>query len=598
MSLTLPLLFVLIIMGKGAAFTMPVAMIFIVCSLWLLIRKKDYLREDKTPSRSLALFFACGFFVLLIISILVLYERPDEYKRPLLFFISSTAMAGVLAGEIVLSSRRMRGLILGQIFVLAVLFAWSQMTMFPNVLGIDPWYHQWFTSQIVDSGHILGGRVYSQLPIFHILAGSAQIIGNVDYKSATMGTIVIAQLFSEILLIYLIARELFGNHKISLLSALAGSFASYSIHMSYWPIPMSLAFTFTLMALYLILKGYVKDIKIAALLYFFLITLVLTHSITAISMSLVLVIAYAVPYLRWTAPKQSGRFVTFSVVAFFLVITFAWWSYASGVGAQLAEFLRFGFSNDYFMPGTRPVQSKIPVLETVVNYSGLFLFFSIAILGVFHSISRKGTLKGTVVGVIGLCFLLIGFLAIVGNLFLLEDRWWFYGQIALAIPLGAALFIISNLVGRRPVVKATLVTACVFFLALVTIISPFANVDNPILSPHSSTRDGYTQSELNGAGFVASKGHLGIATDVDFGRDPLNNYFGISFNDVSFFDISIVNGTFTNGRLLVVRDLVSSEPFRLNGPGEPYRVDYDLNNRLASSSLSKIYTSDGLSSYQ
>ena len=132
----------------------------ISCLLWLSIRKSHTFEYHLPESWTLTVFCATCFFGLYTLSVLSVYLRPEFYERPLFYFILTALMAGIIAGEIFTSGRRHAALILIQILLLAVSIAWSQLLIFPSLLGIDPWYHSALTSQITGEGFIPDGYAY------------------------------------------------------------------------------------------------------------------------------------------------------------------------------------------------------------------------------------------------------------------------------------------------------------------------------------------------------------------------------------------------------------------------------------------------------
>ena len=91
---------------------------------------------------------------------MILFFRQEVYVRPLGYFICISIMAGVVSLEILFKKRNT--LMLLQIILIGISLQLGQVLIFPNVVGVDPWYHQLYTSKILESGFIPGGS-YSKL---------------------------------------------------------------------------------------------------------------------------------------------------------------------------------------------------------------------------------------------------------------------------------------------------------------------------------------------------------------------------------------------------------------------------------------------------
>ena len=153
-------------------------------------------------------------------------------------------MAGVIACEIITSERRHAPLILIQVLLLGVSIAWSQLLIFPSLLGVDPWYHSALTNRIVSEGFIPEGYSYSKLPLFHLMIAATSILADLPYKFATMASVSLGQIICNGVFVFLIADRLFKNHRVGLLAALMVVIANHHIFMSYWSIPNAFAAVF------------------------------------------------------------------------------------------------------------------------------------------------------------------------------------------------------------------------------------------------------------------------------------------------------------------------------------------------------------------
>ena len=147
----------------------------ISCLLWLAIRKSHTFEFHLQESRTWTALWSICFFGLFALSILSVHFRPELYQRPIFYFALTALMAGVIACQFFTSGRRHAGLVLIQIVLLGLRIAWSQLLIFPSLLGVDPWHHSAFTNRIIDEGLIPMGYAYSRLPLFHLMIAATSL---------------------------------------------------------------------------------------------------------------------------------------------------------------------------------------------------------------------------------------------------------------------------------------------------------------------------------------------------------------------------------------------------------------------------------------
>ena len=264
-------------------------------------------------------------------------------------------MSGIVALEIVYSPSKQKhsGLILFEIIIIGLSTAWSQLIIFPNVVGVDPWWHQMFTLSIIDALHIPEDFGYSNLPVFHLIVGSTSLLTGSNYKFAAMFSVCMIQIICNAIFIFLLGKFISDSSKVGLLGSLLVMTANYHILRAFWSIPNSLAAVFIPIIIYLLFKMKNEKTVIAtALSIFLMMSLVLTHSIVAIAMAIILFVLFAgfVIYNIFYSKGAGTIPVTLSISIFFTVFMFAWWTYASGNLFDLARMIMLGFSAAFDTP--------------------------------------------------------------------------------------------------------------------------------------------------------------------------------------------------------------------------------------------------------
>lgn len=507
-------------------------------------------------------------------------------------------MAGLIAWEIIISNRRYVSIIFIQIILLGISIAWSQLLIFPSLVGVDPWYHSVFTNSIIDEGYIPWGS-YSKLPLFHLIIASTSLLVDLPYKFATMLSVSIGQIICNAMFIFLIANYLIKNHRIGLLASLLAIIANHHIFMSYWSIPNGFGVIFIPMILYLLLSRMRTNHQGNEAVFRTIITLllmaviVLTHTVAAMSMAIILFIAWIAMKCHGGLWTRAGNNVALSIPLGFTVAMFAWWTYASGHVQDLGNLVEWGFSADYF--GSSPAEAvsyslSVPLSEQLFNNLGMFLFFALSFIGIFYMISRRGDSMTFTMSWVMITPLVIGFFSLITGHSVLEHRWWYLAQILLSAPLSIAICLAGTWKSKRSVFAPALISGFVILLSFLLIVSPPANGDNATFSSET-TRSALTASELQAQTILSY--HDGIIISDKYYATRLS-FFD---HDTDTFCEEILNKNLLSleGDLILIRGAVIDGPFSLYMTS--YKLDYDLLGSLNNSTFSRIYDNGSVYAY-
>jgi len=569
----------------------------ISCLLWLGIRKSHPLEFHLSESGSQFKFFAICFFILYSLSIFSLYFRPNFYERPLLFFILTSFMAGFIACETFISGRRHVSLILIQILLLGMSIAWSQLFIFPSIVGVDPWYHQAFTNQILREFYIPDGDPYSKLPIFHLMIAISSFLTKLPYKFAAMVSVSLGQILCNGLFLYLIAGSLFKNQRIGLLAALMVTIADNCIFMSYWSIPNSFIAVFIPITLYILffkMRGNSR-IFFTIIVLMMMVTIILGHTIVAMCMAILLFGAWCALRVYRNYDTKSTEDISLVFPVSFTILMFAWWTYASGSIETLGSLIKFGFSIDFFE--NTPDQFlnyiiNVPLNEQVFNNLGMFLFFTISFIGIFYMISRKGNSLTFTFASIGLIPLTISFFSLISGHSVIQGRWWYFAQMFLSIPLAVGLIALVTWKCKRNFSILAFIFVVVVPLCFFNIMSPTANVDNHFFSQESTMTSAFTGSEMESMSTI-----FAIRTNIVMTDEYCAGSQKFIYYDVKPFDdqISVHKFDKLHGTTVLIRKNILGNPFKLYST--IYKLDYNLASALDSANFSKIYNSDSVYGY-
>jgi len=514
-------------------------------------------------------------------------------------------MAGLIAFEILTSGRQHTGFILIQILLLGISIIWSQLLIFPSLLGIDPWYHSALTSRIINEGFIPGGYGYSKLPLFHLMIAATSLVAGLPYKYAAMASVSLGQIICNAVFVFLIANYLFKNYRVGLLAALMVVIANHHIYMSYWSIPNAFAAVFIPFALYLLLSGFRERFRFSSIVLCIIVfaTIIMTHTIAAMCMSILLFVIWGSFVIYYTFHSRMAKYVSLMAPIGFMIAMYAWWTYASGSIGTLANLLEWGFSIDVFVRTPEEFlgyATVIPLGEQLFNNLGIFLFFSFSFIGIFYMISRRGSSSSFAMAWVGLAPLAIGFFSLISGHSVIEHRWWYFAQILLSIPLAVAICTVGTWKSKRPAHTYCFVFGFVVVLSILMILSPPANIDNHIFSPLTGSRNAYTQSEMVASEFFALNTVGVIASDGTYCTNPSSSVFthvyGINRERLHNLDHSLILGEFDHdGSVKILRAKWFREPLIRGGLSLPVRQD--LNAYVSDLGFNRIYDNFAVTGY-
>lgn len=537
------------------------------------------------------------FFLLLSYSIISIYLRPDPYIRPLGYFISIALMAVIVANEILFLSPQKSHIYfaLCKIIIIGLSLQYSQILIFPSVVGIDPWWHQWFTLKILDNGYIPEGLAYSKLPLMHLMIGMTSLVTDLGYKMTTMFSISSIQVICDALFVFLLGKFLIST-KVGLLAALLLELSNYHIFFGYWTMPNTMAATFFLPIIFILFKVRKDKPFIGTSVTMFLMgTLILTHTVTAMCFSILLFIFWAGSevYTRLFHEEKTHWLVTLTFSVLFSIGMLAYWTYASGHIMTLANIIKWGFSTD-LLKKSYLYLSEIPFWEQIFKNLGMFLFFSLSFIGFLYMISKEFRNRNrfsTTIG--GIVILFIAFFSLITEKNIIVGRWYYFSQILLAIPLSLSLFLLNGIF-KHKFIKVLLMSLLIFTLSFLLIMSPAANMDNRFFSPNRGIRYAFTDSELQAMDTISEIWNGTIGGDW-YCHDPYAFQFNKEFVSI---DDSLYTGNFSDLQetLIIVRKEIWNQPLRVQRVLRMLKEDPCI--ALYKQNFSRIYDSGSLSSYE
>jgi len=572
------------------------------CLIWLRVRNVGVLRNlDTPPSYELFLLGNVLFFLFLGCAVLSFQLRADVYVRPLTYFIFAALMASALALEVLTSDTKGKSawLILTQIIILGCTLQFSELLLFPSVVGADPWADQQFTLQLISSGHIpqLAGFQYTTLPSFFLTVASTSVLSGLGYKWSVMLSVELSLIITCTLFTFLLGKSLISA-KAGLLGGLLLVTANQFINMGFWTIPTTFGGILLLMAVYLLLKSRHQN-RSAYLLILLIVmaALVTAHTISAMALALALIsgLIALIVWHRLRRPEVGrSNLLSIRVAEIFIVAMFAWWAFVSGSFAAVITLIQTQSVEAITQINGGTNIPGMPLWLQGLSAAGICAFAALAAIGCFYMISQKfGNRSGFVLVSMGIIPVIVGFSRAFGA-FLEAERWIFFAQILYAVPLAVTALILVALV-RGTGAKALFLMSAVGLLTLGMILSPTANIDNHLFGSPTWERPTLTASELTAVQTIGQKSSGEIFSDSTYMNDA-NLYYNYNSSapqsahnlqaSPPLFLIRAVN----NGLSFIVTSLQAPSSIPLNTTFTP-------SNGTGTSLGSRVYDSGSVTGY-
>lgn len=587
--------------------------VMISCGVWINLRlgavQKGCRNQKNIYSRRIVSIMSIIIFIILSNCLLSVKLRSCLYERPTIFFILISIAVGLVTLSILYNNSIKFNLV--WIICIGIILSWSQLLIFPGLLGVDPWWHQMFTNKIIESYFIPNDLIYSKLPIFHINIAITSLITGLDYKLSSITSSSFMIISCNSLFIYLIANSIFEDVRVGLLSSLVLITANLHINGSYWLIPNSFASIYLIAGIYFILK-YEKEKTIVGTILAMLIMacLVWTHALVSLFMSIVLASFYLgdriynILYLD-SLNKTVPRVIKINMFVLFTVFMISWWSYVSGHITELAKLFSWGYSIDNYFIASRPVGftenilEKRSLFESLFNDLGANLFFGLSIIGILSMISRTSNSYRFIIAIIGSIPLSIVLFSNFLGLFIYTNRWLFIAELVLSIPLAVSIITIHRRAGPNRWSSAVFIFVLVLVLTFIMIMSPHANVDKPMFSESTAFRNALTESELKSYETVSGFFKNFIKTDQYY-SDSQMWYYNRPKKYKSIGDFSEEIYTQNTPKLseypILIRKEIVNKPIKAFGLVIP-DLGYDVNMYLKNKKFSIMYDSNSVKCY-
>lgn len=526
---------------RGLYLAIPI----IVASVWLIRKKNlsEVTAEVDTPSVALS---SSRFTQLTLLNALIFITSVIllflSETRPVGYFILMALFGGIVFVQILGLSNHtgwQKGIILGELILLALNLTWSITLKYPLYFGeTDILVHLYFIDSVLQSSHVTSAMgIYQPFPLYHIfLASGVEVLG-VNLRD---GFFILAALayVPTILFAYRIFKSVTGSERLSLIVCFLFSVNEEFIYYSGYMVTRSLAFVLVMMILYLLFRQ-PRNIGFIAILALFTATLILTHQTTLVYISVILALFVGFQWLMARPQSNPGSQIKFNSIylAIFVAAFVSYWFL--GTGGFVQNYLSFMDVSEItyvpplaeVVPTTAPLAAAFAFIKDNIAKM-LFLFF--AWLGFAYLLSRatnKKYVTPTAIGLLGLVCLIvylptpIYLLPLVSEVFL-ADRIPLLLTVfmSLAMAYGVVLLAESFKKNKIRLVKKTTIPLIIVLIVAFLFFSVAAmkNASDVPSLRGAGARRYFTVAELSALSFVQQK----IPSEISLYSDYLaKRYF-------------------------------------------------------------------------
>lgn len=559
------------------------------------------------------IFARLGIFVILVIIPYLIISRC-HYAYYIALFIGFICIGCYLIFKkklfVLINESKVDYWILGIAFIMGLSQVWIVNLMFPNsLIGLDTWTHMRITTQELDialSGNsnsyginqLTPATIGGYFTVMHLYLKSMMDIFGLNYKWTSLIFVGSVQLVGIIVFVYLIGKELISRQVGSIASLLVAN-ASWVIYFTEWVIPNGIGALFSLITAYLFIKAY-KTNRYDLVWYSLILVVIslLLHIMVALwvvgTMICICLITENLDMLN--KRKYKGHKVSNLIPLISLILLLAWYQFTTIGNAitvtsnDMESMTSFGQEIQYqqsiveqqqiavqsaivpIVPIIKDVLNNGNLIEILIDGMGFFLYFGIAVIGCLMMLKSTNLNKSWSILCLGTLF--IGFFPALFEFQVLKERWWYLGQVFMAIPLAVMIKSIN-----KKVIMCGVIVAIVFL----SIIGLPSNITNRAFSQNLIVRYAFTSAELstrdnltieqvyqNGGILGADSYYIAyIQSDIDWYWPQRTKVRGI--------DEYILSGNFKDCPygIILIREALYNEPFAF-GNGSIYKIEYNV----------------------
>jgi len=457
----------------------------------------------------------------------------------------------------------------------------TPLFMIPGLYGDDPLTHQSFTTTLIDIHHVPQNMTYSDFPIMHLQIAIHSIVSGMDFKLSSVSSVTLLQITLWSIFVYLIVKELSGNYKAALLSALLFSFSDVPLGYSLlgaFPTTFAILFLFPIVFL-LVKENRLKIYRNISL--FFMLILILTHSLTPFFFLIILLFLFYGSRLL----KCRVRIDNY-LIPFYMTLMFCYWIYVSDL--IFTRFIKVIFQErgvyaSFTTIGGTSYAQTIPVSEYFLSTFGQGILYSFSVIGFLYCISKLYEYREIMIlTTIGLTALFVGVISQILSIGTAPDRLIYYSY--MFIPISSAYGVLYSVKKYYsiPYVRITFILV-ILLLPFFMITSPFSNYDSPIYS-----QDVISQKYLKASEIQCLEDISGFYNGT-IGADDITSSYVKRIENGKAIPINFYSGNFSAFEgIVILREHFTEKPIYSLGL---YQIAYDPYAKLSNQGFNEIYDS-------
>ena len=182
----------------------------------------------------------------------------------------------------------------------------------------------------------------------------------------------------------------------------------------------------------------------------------------------------------------------------------------------------------------------------------------------------------------------LSFFPLLLNMQIISERWLYFSQILLALPLAIAFCLLFSSI-RSKAVGSLLLIALTFSLSFLMVLSPAANLDNSTFLPNTQVREALAESELQAVQTITEIWNGTIGLDHYCSSLPSGQSLSFSIRATQDISEKIYSKNFSDARdmLVMIRKEIVDHPFVLFQV--IYKLDYDPRETIVAQGFSRVY---------